>query len=93
MPTVKITKETWPKLIEIVRKKANKKVPIWKCIREYYNVCTVSLVTDLSQHLWHLYNRINGTKNETYESYGQLPAFWVHACDIIDNEIIILSKD
>jgi hypothetical protein len=46
-----------------------------------------SIATPLSRKLWYLHSRINGTQNETFESYQNLPAFWVDACDIIDGEI------
>lgn len=53
----------------------------------YYHVCIPSLVTDLSATLWNMHQAIDGTRNETYESYRQLPAFWVSACNVIDAEI------
>lgn len=93
MPPTMVTLKTWPELIKIVRKKAKKNVPIWKCVREYYNLCTIPLVTGLSRQLWHLYSHIDGTNNETYESYGKLPAFWVHACEVIEDELDKLRKD
>lgn len=55
-------------------------------------MCIPSVVTELSTKLWALYQRIGGTKNETYSSYYDLPAFWVDACDIIDREIIRIDK-
>lgn len=58
----------------------------------YYSVCIVSLVTPLSHKLWQLYRRINGTKNETFESYRMLPAFWVDACDVIEAEVARIDR-
>lgn len=58
----------------------------------YYSVCIVSLVTPLSMYVWNLYQSINGTKNETFESYKKLPAIWGNICGIIDSEIARIDR-
>ncbi len=93
MEPVEITADTWPRIVDVVRKRTNNAdIPIWSCFVTYYNVCVPSLVTTLSHKLWHLYRRIDGTSNETYASYLNLPAFWVDACDVIDTEIARIDK-
>lgn len=88
MPKLRVTRDNWWQIVEAARKHAGKpNLPAYACLFHYYNVCLVSLVDVLSMKLWNLYQRIDGTKNETYESYSRLPAFWGDACAIIDTEI------
>ena len=87
MPDVEITRDTWPKLIDVVRKKAGSEQPVWKCVGVYYSVCIVSLITLESREMWQLYQDIGGLKNETFDSYLQLPAPWIAACRVISSEI------
>ncbi|KKM60617.1 hypothetical protein LCGC14_1540080 [marine sediment metagenome] len=46
----------------------------------------MSLLTELSAVLWDMYVAVNGTKNETFASYQDLPAVYVDACKIMDAE-------
>ena len=92
MPDVVITKENWQPLIDIVQKKAGKDkngnlMPIWRCMTTYYDICHESLMQPIAYYLFNLYNRIGGTKNETFESFHRLPPKYVHACNVIDSEI------
>ncbi len=83
----------WSKLVDAARKRANKSnLPAWSALVNYYDVCIPSIITELSTKLWTLYQRIGGTKNETYSSYYNLPAFWVDACAVIDQEIARIDK-
>jgi hypothetical protein len=75
-----------------VREHTGEEVPVWSALVNYYHVCVPSLVTELSYRLWYLYQRIGGTKNETYTSYYDLPAFWVDACDVIERETARIDK-
>jgi len=93
MPDVRVTSDEWWKIVEAVRRETGKQTPIWSCLVNYYSVCISSIATPLSRKLWYLYSRINGTQNETFESYQNLPAFWVDACDIIDGEITRIKRE
>lgn len=86
-------KHEWEKIVVAARKHAgNDKIPLWSAMVSYYSVCVSSLVTELSFTLWDLYQRIDGTKNETYRSYYDLPAFWVSACGVIEKETNRIDK-
>jgi len=90
---LRIQQNNWGKIVDVARSHAgDDNLPIWSAVVNYYNVCIPSLVTSLSFKLWHLYHRIGGTKNETYASYYNLPAFWIDACNIIDQEISRIDK-
>ena len=93
MPDVRVAPGEWWKIVEAVRKVTGKRTPIWSCLVNYYSVCVHSVVTPLSRKLWYLHSRINGTQNETFESYQNLPAFWVDACDIIDSEVSRIRRE
>lgn len=47
----------------------------------------IPIITPESYIIWDMYRAINGTQNETFESYKKLPALWVEVCKIIDSEI------
>ncbi len=66
-------------------RKKDPQITLHKAFRRY-NVCIVSLVTGLSKELWNMYTAVNGTRNETYASYQDLPAIYVDACKIMDAE-------
>jgi len=68
-------------------------IPIWNALSNYYNVCIFSLITKFSIDLWSLYSHIGGTKNETFASYADLPAVWINACTVIENEIARIKKE
>jgi len=86
MPNVIITRETWPILIETVRKITGQETPIWQCVSVYYNVCAMSLSSVMTKFLWNVYCSIGGTSNENLMSYNALPAVYVDACNIIEFE-------
>jgi len=92
MPDVKITKETWMDLVDVVRTTKNKDAPIWSCLFGYYSVCINSIISPLSTGLWNLYHSIGGTKNETLASYWELPAIYGDACTLINEEVKKLDK-
>lgn len=93
MEPIKVSIDSWEEIvIEARRHSGNSNLPYWSALVNYYQVCVPSLVTDLSRTLWNLYQRINGTKNENYLSYYDLPAFWVDACTVIDAEIGRIDK-
>lgn len=93
MEPIRASIQTWETIVTAARDHAgNDNLPIWSAMVNYYSVCIPSIVSDLSFKLWDLYQRIGGTKNETYDSYCNLPAFWVHACSIIDSEIARIDK-
>jgi len=93
LKTLRIQKSEWGNIVDAAREHAgNSDLPIWSAMVNYYGVCITSVVTELSFKLWSLYQRIDGTKNETYGSYYDLPAFWISACDVIDREIARIDK-
>lgn len=93
MKTIRVRKDEWEKIVDAACIHADDpKLPIWSAMVNYYNVCVPSIVTELSFKLWNLYQRIDGTKNETYASYYNLPAFWTDACNIIAQEIGRIDK-
>lgn len=93
LPQIEVHRDDWHKIVDKAREiNGNPDLPLWACVGLYYNVCIPSLVTPLSSQIWSRYCSIQGTKNETFESYQQLPAFWVHACRIIDDEIARIDK-
>lgn len=93
MPTLCVTRDHWWQIVQAARKHTGKEnLPIYAAMLHYYNVCLVSVVTPLSIALWKLYQRIDGTKNETYASFANLPAFWVDACTVIDMEIARIQQ-
>ena len=67
-------------------------MPIWSCLVNHYSVCIPPIISELSLKLWNLHQRLNGTRNENYCSYMNLPAFWVDACSIIDEEISRIDR-
>ena len=75
-----------------MREHSGKKTPIWSSLINYYSICVPSVVTELSRTLWNLHQRIGGTKNETYKSFYDLPAFWVDACNHIDDEMARIDR-
>lgn len=89
---MRVAPDEWWKIVEAVRRVTGKQTPIWSCLVNYYSVCIFSITTPLSRKLWYLHSRINGTQNETFESYQDLPAFWIDACDIIDGEITRIKR-
>ena len=85
---MRLKRENWSEIIDAVHKHTNNKsIPLWSAVANYYHVCITSIATDLSVKLWNVYQSIGGTRNETYASYCDLPAFWTHACTVIDAEI------
>lgn len=90
---IEVTRDQWEQIVEAARKHSgDENLPLWSAMVNYYNICLPSIVTALSFTLWHLYQRIGGTQNETYTSYYDLPAFWVDACAVIDREIGRIDK-
>jgi hypothetical protein len=88
-----VRRPEWEQIVDAARAHAgDEKLPIWSALVNYYSVCVPSVVTELSFKLWHLHQRIGGTRNETYASYNDLPAFWVDACMVIDAEIARIDK-
>lgn len=80
--------EEWTTIVDTAREiSGDPHLPVYDAVGNYYNVCIPSIITPFSFSLWQLYRRINGTKNETFDSFHNLPAYWVQACDIIDTEI------
>ena len=93
MKPLRVAPHEWEKIIDAACEHAgDPNLPLWSALVNYYNVCVPSVVTELSFTLWNLYQRINGTKNETYQSYYDLPAFWVDACAVIEREISRIDK-
>lgn len=93
MEPLKVRYGEWDKIIDAAKEHSGiDNLPLWNAVVNYYNICVPSLVTDLSSTLWNLHQRIRGTKNETYSSFYELPAFWVSACTVIDNEINRIDK-
>lgn len=93
MEPIRIYKNEWWKLIEAIEARVGKRdLPLWSTLINYYGICIDSLVTPLSRTLWNMYQRINGTQNERYETYLELPAFWVDACDIVRNECARIDR-
>ncbi|MFA7286919.1 MAG: hypothetical protein WC052_04650 [Patescibacteria group bacterium] len=93
MKSLRVNINDWDKVVDAARLHASDPhLPIWSALANYYSVCIPSIVTDLSRKLWNLHQRIRGTQNETYQSYYDLPAFWVNACDIIDAEIARIDR-
>ena len=93
MPTLRVANREWWRIEEAVAKHADKDdIPSWSAMVNYYNVCVPSIITPLSLAVWNLYQRIDGTSNETYRSFIDLPAFWVDACAVIDREIGRIDK-
>lgn len=93
LETLSVTLDQWEQIVDAARQHAgDPNLAIWNAMVNYYNVCLPSAVTELSVKLWNLYQRIKGTRNETYASYNDLPAFWVDACSIIDAEIGRIDK-
>jgi hypothetical protein len=92
MPTLHVSKSEWWKIVEAARLRAGKPLPAYVAVMHYYNVCLLSIVTPLSLKLWQLYQSIRGTRNETYQSFYNLPAFWTDACQLIETEITRIDK-
>jgi hypothetical protein len=93
MKPITVRPDQWERIIDAARIKAgDPNLPMWSALVNYYSVCIPSLVTPLSMKLWFLYQRIQGTTNETYESYNNLPAFWVDACAVIERETARIDK-
>lgn len=87
LPDVEINRKTWPKLIDIVRKRTGLEIPVWQCLLVYYNVCLYSLMEPNIIYLWNKYNTIHGLANETSESYDGVSAVYADACTVIETEM------
>lgn len=93
MTPIRVQRHEWERIVDAAREHAgDKHLPTWSAMVNYYSVCIPGLVTQLSFKLWDLYQRIGGTRNETYASYYDLPAFWASACGIIELEISRIDK-
>ena len=93
MPRIRVGRDDWEKIVDAAREHAgDPDLPLWNAVVNYYSVCVPSIVTPLSFILWQLHQRIGGTRNETYASYYDLPAFWVNACDVIEAEIARIDR-
>jgi len=88
-----VRRDEWETIADAAcRHAGNPNLPVWSAVGSYYSVCVPSVITPLSFKLWQLHQRIGGTQNETYASYHELPAFWVSACSVIDQEIARIDK-
>lgn len=76
----------------LASERAGQPLSIWEACCVYYNLCAPSVITQLSLDLWNLYRRINGTSNSDYESYWQLPALYVEACEVIESEMYSIRQ-
>lgn len=54
---------------------------------KFYGICCMSLVTPQSLELFRMFQVIGGIKANTPYEYGQLPAVWCHAVEIIESEL------
>lgn len=82
-----VTRDNWTLLIDEVHQTKSKDIPDWQCLFVYYNVCLASVITPFSAMVWNLYNRLNGFKSETYESFLRLPAILVDCVQVIQVEL------
>ena len=87
MRPVRISKKDWSDLLASVNEKAGVEVPIWKAMTTFYDICHESIVTSESIRFMSLYNHLNGTTRETYNSFVKLPPRFIDACDVISDEI------
>jgi hypothetical protein len=81
----------WTKVVDAVEARAGRQ-PEWKCLVGYYSVCVESVVSDLSAMLWKMYVRTNKGRNETYDSFLDLPAIVADGYEVIDAEMSKLER-
>lgn len=75
------------KVTEVCRREFNNDAWTDAASMEFYGICRLSLVTPLSLELWRLFHITGGIKVKTPAEYGQLPAQWCHAVEIIQDEL------
>ena len=91
MVDVTITEDNWTNIIDEVRK-VNPKASVRECLLDYYPVCINHIISPLSRELWSMYCAIGGLKNETYQSYMELPQTVYEGFSIIQREIDKIDK-
>jgi len=85
MNPVEITRDNWwPAVIEV--RKKDPKIPVWRALAVYYNICVESIIDPLSKSIYETYMRLNGLANENFSSMMNLPAIYVAGCDCINVE-------
>jgi len=93
MPTVKVYKNEWFKIVETARAELGERLPIDRALW-LYSLCPVSLFTPLSIELWNLYQCLEGTKRlRTPSEYYTQPAIWSMGCQIIDRELARIEQE
>lgn len=86
MPTIRLRRDELHKLIDAVKEKKGFDGPTWQVFFGYYHICLPSMATPFTVACWEAYQRTGALNNETYESYGRLPAILVEAVNIIQAE-------
>lgn len=87
MPTLTLTRQTVWKVGEVCRQEFQNDA--WTDLEsmKFYGICCFSLVTPLSLELMRMYQVIGGIKANTPYEYGQLPAMWCAAVELIEAEL------
>jgi len=91
LPVVMQSRDDWHLVVEAVEKRAGKQPP-WKCLTGYYNVCVASIVAPESMVLWQMYMRSGRGRNETWQSYLDMPAIVAEAFELFDVEVNMLER-
>jgi hypothetical protein len=91
-PITMCNNNEWHLIIDAVTTKAGRQ-PEWKCLAGYYNVCIPSVISAESMLLFDAYIRSNRGRNETFESYLDMPAIVIDAFNALDIEFAKLLKN
>ncbi len=88
---IEVDLEHWEDIVETCREKFEDPLyPAIGCFQQY-GVCPVGIFTPLSLELGKLYSACAGyTRISRPADYYDLPALYVDACDVIDNELVML---
>ena len=93
MPTVKVRKDDWFKIVETARAKLGERLPPDRALW-LYSLCPVSLFTPLSIEFWNLYQNLDGTRRlRTPGEYYAQPAIWIMGCQIIDRDLARIERE
>lgn len=91
-PVVMNDPTEWPKVVRAVRLRSGDQ-PDWKCLAGYYNVCITSIMSPEIAALWRMYVRSGRGRNETCESYLEMPAIVADAFEVLDDETRKIELD
>lgn len=86
LPRLEVSDDNWTTIGGSVRGAFGHDIPEYECFL-HYGVCPIGIVSDASLELWRLYNVTGGLHAQSPSGYYGLPALWVEACTVIEDEL------